>query len=436
MKRSLFVILSITIHICGLNLLAQGVSPQINANKTVTFKLNMPDAQEVYLKGSFVPKAFPIKTPAGVFGKEGKYQMKKINGIWTYTSQPLESEIYTYYFEVDGKKMTDPLNKNKVRDVDTFYSCFVIANGIADNYVKQNVAHGNVEKIWYNSSIQETPQRRMSIYTPPNYLNNQQEQYPVLYLLHGSGGDENAWIEAGRAVEILDNLIAQNKCVPMIVVMPNGIANMAAAPGENPYSDSKAKSTNVESMLGKIERAFIPDIVNYVESHYRVITNKQSRAIAGLSLGGLHTLFISANNPNYFDYVGLFSAQTTNALNDKKIGSAEKIAQSIENFSSIFPFLSKGKIGEVISSYTGGINKGDLSIYNGLEEKLGEQFKIPPQLYYIAVGKDDFVKKLNDDFRLKLADRGFKYYYNESDGGHSWENWRKYLVDFLPRLFK
>lgn len=189
-------------------------------------------------------------------------------------------------------------------------------------------------------------------------------------------------------------------------------------------------------MLGKIEKAFVPDIVTYVESHYRVKAAKQSRAIAGLSLGGLHTLFISANNPDKFDYVGLFSAQTTNALDDKKIGKVEKIVQGIEDFASVFPFLSKGKIGEAISSYTDGISSGDLSIYNNLDEKLKEQFKTPPQLYYIAVGKDDFVKKLNDDFRLKLADKGYKYYYHETDGGHSWENWRKYLVDFLPRLFK
>jgi len=430
------LIITTIIHVFNVNAYAQGISPQINANKSVTFKLNMPNASEVSLKGSFVPKSFPVKTPAGVFGKEGRFQMKKINGIWSYTTQPLESEMYTYYFEVDGKRMTDPNNNDSIRDVDTYFSYFIITDGVADNYVTQNVAHGDVEKIWYDSSIKDTPKRRMSIYTPPNYKIDIQKQYPVLYLLHGSGGDENAWIEAGRAIEILDNLIAQKKCVPMIVVMPNGIANMAAASGENPNSDGKAKRINVESMLGKIEKAFVPDIVTYVESHYRVKAAKQSRAIAGLSLGGLHTLFISANNPDKFDYVGLFSAQTTNALDDKKIGKVEKIVQGIEDFASVFPFLSKGKIGEAISSYTDGISSGDLSIYNNLDEKLKEQFKTPPQLYYIAVGKDDFVKKLNDDFRLKLADKGYKYYYHETDGGHSWENWRKYLVDFLPRLFK
>ena len=351
------LIITTIIHVFNVNAYAQGISPQINANKSVTFKLNMPNASEVSLKGSFVPKSFPVKTPAGVFGKEGRFQMKKINGIWSYTTQPLESEMYTYYYEVDGKRMIDPNNNDSIRDVDTYFSYFIITDGVADDYVTQNVAHGDVEKIWYDSSIKDTPKRRMSIYTPPNYKIDIQKQYPVLYLLHGSGGDENAWIEAGRAIEILDNLIAQKKCVPMIVVMPNGIANMAAAPGENPYSYAKAKSTNVESMLGKIESAFVPDIVSYVESHYRVKATKPSRAIAGLSLGGLHTLFISANNPNYFDYVGLFSAQTTNALNDKKIGRAEKIAQGVENLASVFPFLSKGKIGETISSYTDGISR-------------------------------------------------------------------------------
>ena len=276
----------------------------------------------------------------------------------------------------------------------------------------------------------------MSIYTPSSYLTKKEKRFPVLYLLHGSGGDENAWIEFGRAVEILDNLIAQNKCAPMIVVMPNGIADREAAPGENPYSDKKASSVNVESMLGKIEKSFVPEVVSYVDSHYRTINDKQGRAIAGLSLGGLHTLFISANNPTYFDYIGLFSAQTTNTLNKKKIENAEKLAKGIENITDVFPFLSKGKLGEKLSSLTDGISGGDLSIYNDLDEKLAAQFQNPPQLYYIAVGKDDFVKKLNDDFRLKLADKGYKYYYHETDGGHSWGNWRKYLVDFLPRIFK
>ncbi len=429
-------VISVLLYVGDVAACAQGVSPHINADHTVTFKLSQPKAQEVSLKGSFIPKSFHIKTPIGLLGKKGEIEMKKENGCWSYTVGPFPSEIYTYYFEVDGNKMLDPNNPNFIRDADNYLNYFTILGGIADNYIQQQVAHGKVEKVWYDSSIASTPKRRMSIYTPYNYEKEPQNKYPVLYLLHGSGGDENSWIELGRAVNILDNLIAQKMCVPMIVVMPNGIVDMAAAPGENPYSAAKAKSISIESMLGTIESTFISDVVSYVESNYRVKATKQGRAIAGLSLGGLHSLFISANYPDYFDYVGLFSAQTTNLLNKKNIKSTGQLVKSFESLAKIFPFLSKGKIGETVSSYKEGMDKGDVYIYNDLEEKLEKQFKTPPHLYYIAVGEDDFVKKLNDDFRQKLTDYGYPYVYNETDGGHSWENWRKYLVDFLPRIFK
>ena len=409
-------------------------SPEIHQDNSVTFRLKNKHAEEVVLKGSFIPKSFPVRTPAGVFGKAGQWKMTKQDGVWTYTTKPLESEIYTYYFEVDGVRQTDPANPDTLRDIDNYYSRFVIPGGIADNYVVQDVPHGKVEKVWYASSIQGLPQRRMTIYTPSDY--NGDNALPVLYLLHGSGGDETAWIRAGKAVEILDNLIAQGKCEPMIVVMPNGIANRAAAPGEDPYSDEKASPTSIESMLGKIERAFVPDIVTYVDTHYNTLKDKHHRAIAGLSLGGLHTLFISANNPDMFDYVGLFSAQTTNTLSNKKIETAEQLAQSIEGMTSLIPFLGKGKIGERLTEWASGVKEGDLAIYDSLDEKLKNQFKTPPALYYIALGKDDFVKKINDDFRLRLSDAGYQYTYHETDGGHTWENWRKYLVDFLPRIFK
>jgi enterochelin esterase family protein len=193
-----------------------------------------------------------------------------------------------------------------------------------------------------------------------------------LYLLHGSGGDENAWEEAGRAIQIL----------------------------------------------------------------YRVKKNKANRAIAGLSLGGLHTIFKSANNPEMFDYVGLFSAQTTNALNDNRITTLGGLATGVQSLASKIPFLNGTKFAEKVSVFARKFNDGRLEIYSKLDNKLKNQFANPPKLYYIAVGEDDFVKKLNDDFRAKLNAGGYKYTYNETDGGHSWENWRKYWVDFLPRLYK
>lgn len=410
--------------------------PRINADGTVTFQFRAPKAESVILKGSFIPREKSIRTPAGVFGKEGAVEMKREKHVWTYTTVPLESEIYTYYYEVDGQRCTDQMNPDSVRDVNDYLSYFVVTGGIADDYVAHDVPHGKVEKIWYASSIKDMPRRRMLVYTPPGYDEDNSATYPVLYLLHGSGGDETSWTQMGHAPQILDNLIAAKRCVPMIVVMPNGIADQEAAPGENPYSDKSATATNIESMFGVIEGAFVPDIVKgYVENHYRVVPDKAHRAIAGLSLGGLHTLFISANNPDMFDYVGLFSAQTTNALDEKKITKAEKVAQKLGQLYDLIPSLSNSKVGNILSGVANTVNDGHLSIYDDLDKKLKQQFQTPPQLYYIALGKDDFVKKLNDDFRLKLADAGYKYQYHETDGGHTWENWRKYLVHFLPQIF-
>lgn len=434
MKKSLVFIVALLLTAVGATAQKKVTSPVLNGDGTVTFNIKAKRAEKVRLKGSFVPMTMPVKTPAGVWGKDGSYAMMKHGNVWTFTTKPLESEIYTYYFEVDGERVIDPHNPDTVRDINNFFSRFVIEGGIADDYVQKDVPHGTVKAVWYNSSISKTPRRRMVVYTPAGYEATT-DSLPVLYLLHGSGGDEKSWLRLGKAAEILDNLIAQGRCKPMIVVMPNGLVNWAATPGENPYTDEKMSVPNPESMVGKIERAFVPDIVTFIDSHYRTIPDKQHRAIAGLSLGGLHTLFTSANNPDVFDYVGLFSAQTTNALNDKRIGGVEKLAKGIDAAASVLPFLKKGKVGEKVGRVAEMISDGDLDIYENIDDKLERQFANPPALYYIALGRDDFVKKINDDFRMKLDAGGYKYVYRETDGGHTWENWRKYLVDFLPRLF-
>jgi len=412
-------------------------SPIINADNSVTFRLSAPGANEVFVEGSFLDKKFKVRTKAGTFGKTQKAKMTKDGNIWVYTTKPLDSEIYTYNFVVDDEERIDPNNPNKIRDVNDYYSYFIIKGGIADNYITQNVVHGSVEKVWYPSTMKDMPKRRMTVYTPAEYKTNPTKTFPVLYLLHGSGGDENAWEEAGKAIQILDNLISQGKTEPMVVVMPNGIVKFAAAPGCDPQTpNAKATAMNPESMLGIYESTFVPEIVTYIEANYRVKKDKADRAIAGLSLGGLHTLFISANNPDMFDYIGLFSAQTTNALNDNRITTLGGLATEVEGLASKIPFLNGTKFGEKVSGFAGKFNDGKLEIYSKLDGKLKNQFANPPKLYYIAVGEDDFVKKLNDDFRAKLDAEGYKYTYNETDGGHSWENWRKYLVDFLPRIFK
>lgn len=404
-------------------------SPLINPDNSVTFTYVNPDAEEVYVKGSFIPR----KTLVGPLGKSGKYKMEKEGDKWTYTTEVLPSELYTYTFEVDDEEKMDPMNSNISRDIADSLSYFIITGGLADDYISKKVPHGTIKKVWYPSSLKGMKKRRMTIYLPPGYTSNKNKRYPVLYLLHGSGGDEDAWADGGRATQILDNLIAAGRCKPMIVVMPNGNVNLAAAPGSDPDNpDVKPSANNTSSMLGDYESSFMKEIVSYVDKNYRTIPDKSNRAIAGLSLGGLHTLFISLNNPKDFDYVGLFSAQTTNALGNKSIGTMQKLGDAWNDLKESLPFIGGGKVDRAISKYT----SDELSVYGDVDKKLKEQFSTPPKLYYIACGKDDFVKKLNDDWRKKLNSKGYKYYYKETPGGHTWENWRQYLVDFLPQIFK
>ena len=179
-------------------------------------------------------------------------------------------------------------------------------------------------------------------------------------------------------------------------------------------------------MLGKIEKVFVPEIVDYIDTHYRTIPRKDSRAIAGLSLGGLQTIYISANNPNVFDYIGLFSAQTTNMLKNNSIGIIKGILNKFSKIKSVFS-QNESPYNQYAES---------IDIYSDFDNKLRKQFEEKPKLYYLAVGRDDFVKKLNDDYRTKLDALGCTYIYNETYGGHSWENWRRYLLDFLPQIFE
>ncbi len=412
--------------------------PIINEDNSVSFRMSFPDAYEVKIKGTMFPPSQNIATQAGVFSKPGKKSMKLKDGYWQYTTSALKSGLYTYYYEVDEKKMIDSLNPNIMREGNDYINYFIIKGGIGDDYAyNADIQHGKIEEAWYLSTIGELGQRRMMVYLPNEYDANKTKRYPVLYLLHGSGGDEESWIDCGRLVQIMDNLIAQKRCEPMIVVMPNGIANRVAAPGKNPKDKAqKSSSINIESMLGSIEEAFVTDIVKWIDSNYRTINKKEGRAIAGLSLGGLQTIYISLNNPDVFDYIGLFSAQASNAMTKQSISDVEKFSKDWENLSSVFGFMKKGKIGKKVSEISKIVSAGNLEIYDNIDEKLELQFANSPKLYYITLGRDDFVKKLNDDFRAKLDEKGYKYMYIETDGGHTWDNWRKYIVDYLPRLFR
>lgn len=439
MNNVIFRILLIVNWCCSfIALNASEIYPIINEDNSVTFRMRFPEAYEVKVKGTMFEPSQSIATQAGVFSTPGKKNMKLEYGCWKYTTKPLKSGLYTYCYEVDEVELIDSLNSNIIREGNEYMNYFIIKGGIGDDYVyNTDISHGKIEEAWYPSTIEGLGQRRLMVYLPNGYNDSKTKRYPVLYLLHGSGGDEESWIDCGRLPQIMDNLIAQKRCEPMIVVMPNGIANRVAAPGKNPNDmTQKSSSVNIESMLGSIEESFVKDIVKWIDSNYRTINKKEGRAIAGLSLGGLQTIYISLNNPDVFDFVGLFSAQASNAMTKQSISDVEKFSKDWEALASVFGFMKKGKIGKRVTELSKIVSTGNLDIYDNLDEKLEVQFANPPKLYYITLGRDDFVKTLNDNFRAKLDDKGYNYEYIETDGGHTWDNWRKYLVDYLPRLFR
>jgi enterochelin esterase family protein len=368
------------------------ISPDIHSDNTVTFRLFAPQAVKVEITGDFLPTQ-KMKYPQGEYDAPGTAELTKdTSGIWSFTTpKALPSELYSYSFIVDGVKTNDPNNVYMNRDVASVTNIFIIGGGRADLYKINDVPHGTVARRWYSSpNLNMT--RRITVYTPPGYETST-EKFPVLYLLHGAGGDEEAWIALGRTAQILDNLIAQGKAKPMIVVMPNGNAGQKAAPGESDKGMYKPSFMGETRMDGAYETAF-PDIIKFVESNYRTLATKQNRGIAGLSMGGFHSLHISKQYPDMFDYVGLFSA-------------------------AILPR-------EGIKS----------EVYDNMDEKLKIQFSKKPKLYWIAIGNTDFLYKYNQDFRKKLDDNKYPYTYFETGEGHIWKNWRTYLSEFAGKLFR
>ena len=373
----------------------QVASPDVHADNSVTFNLIAPEAQKVQITGDFLP---PKKVEYGgnTYEMPGVADLvKNDKGVWTLTTEPLQPELYTYNMLVDGVKIIDPLNVYNIRDINNLFSVLLIGgNQRADLYKVNKVAHGTVSKIWYESPTAGLT-RRLTVYTPAGYETSGKE-YPVLYLLHGIGGDENAWSELGRAAQIMDNLIAQGKAEPMLVVMTNGNISQEACPGETSEGFRVPTMMLPKTMEGSFETAF-PDVVKFIEKTYRVKKDKAHRAIAGLSMGGCHSLFISINYPDLFDYVGLFSAAVDRQQNNQE---------------------------------------GYPNIYADRNQKIDRLFSKHPKLFWIGIGKTDFLIQSNNDLRAYLDSKNHKYTYLETEGGHIWRNWRIYLSEFTPLLFK
>lgn len=234
----------------------------------------------------------------------------------------------------------------------------------------------------------------VSYYLPSSYFTCD-ELYPVLYLLHGSGDDETGWNEKGRATIILDSLISTGLAKEMIVVMPYA------------YTTRKDGETYQDWMMtGQFETNF-GDLIAFTEKNFRAYKGKAYRAIAGLSMGGYHAMHISHYYNTLFDYVGMFSA----VIWEWKAGTQWD--------GKIFP----------------DVTKSTPKVYKSIEKDLKMQFKDAPKLYYIAIGRTDFLFDQNVAFRAYLDKKGYTYTYHESEGGHSWKNWQDYLIEFLPKLF-
>jgi enterochelin esterase family protein len=367
------------------------ISPEISAQNDVTFRLRAPKATTVQLSGNWMPV---VPNEDGLGGSRQLVTLiKDDQGVWSTTVKSMQPELYGYTFIVDDVTTIDPSNLKIARD-GTFRneSILYVPGEAADLYWAKTGPKGGVHQLWYPSkSLKLT--RRMLVYTPPGYENSN-ETYPVLYLLHGGGGDEEAWSTLGAAPHILDNLINKGAAKPMIVVMTNGNPSQAAANTLTPpIPETDLPVGGMGSML--FEKSLVADVIPYIESHFRVKNNKKNRAIAGLSMGGLQIINNSLNNPDLFDYYGIMS-----------MGFADLSRFGIE--------IDTSKRAQQI-------------------EKLKAS---EPALYWIACGTDDFLFQSVVTMRSELDQHSFPYQYRESDGGHTWTNWRIYLSEFATKIFE
>ena len=347
------------------------VSPEIQ-NDSVTFRLKADYATVVKLSGSWMPN------PWG-----GTIDMTRgENNVWEVTIPLPEPEIYTYNFVADGVSVNDPQNVMVQRDGSRYLSMLLVEGERTENY-KPAEQRGTISHPWYDSNILGI-NRRLTVYTPYGYETNPKAKYPVLYLLHGAGGDEEAWSSMGRTAQILDNLIQKGLAKPMIVVMPNGNPNQQAAQTfglpttEYDWRDPANRNLYVQSL--------VEEIVPFIEKNYRTVAKKSHRAIAGLSMGGGHTIAATGMYPNTFDY--------------------------------ICPLSMGANKSEELNAQLQGIKKAGY------------------KLYWLACGNTDFLFDQANELDQALTENGLDHTYYVSEGGHVWANWRLYLNTFAPLLFK
>jgi enterochelin esterase family protein len=375
---------------CSFTMLAQEapwmrnrvVSPEIHSDNSVTFRIFAPDAGQVALSGGWM---------AGWGTREE--MVRNDTGLWTLTAGPLEPEIYTYSFWVNGVKALDAANTAVMRDGRRYESMLLVSGEASALYAVKDVPHGTLSKVWYDSPTLGM-KRRMYVYTPAGYEGGY-DTYPVFYLLHGGGGDEDAWTTLGRCCQIMDNLIADRKARPMIVVMTNGNPGDAAAPGEAPPKKVDGEGAGVFGMAsGLFEKSLVDDVIPFVEEHYRTKNGKSNRAVGGLSMGGMQTMNLAFDYSMVFDFYGVMSMGITDPGPDGR------------------------------------------SWFTNVDARLNSLKTSGYKLYWIGCGTDDFLYGAATNLVEKLDEAGMEYTYRESSGGHTWSNWRIYLSELAPLLFR
>ncbi|MBZ5618641.1 MAG: esterase [Acidobacteriia bacterium] len=388
---------------------AQGprvVSPEILPDKKVTFRLLAPKAGEVLLNGNWDN------------GRNIK-MTKDDAGIWSVTVDPLGEQLWGYSYSVDGLKVLDPGNGEYQRDGNRYDNLLMISGPASELWdFRPEIPHGTVQAIWYPSEILKQKGRRMYVYTPPGYETSK-ANYPVLYLLHGGGGDEDAWTTMGRANVILDNLIAQGKAKPMLVVMPNGNAaqivsqgyaygptpprQSVTAPAPPPVQAAQglgaagrgpaapgAPPTPGRGMPQVYERSYpqslVKEIIPFIEKNFRVIANKDNRAIAGLSMGGGHTTMATNNNPGVFGWIAVWSAG----------------GQDTEEYVNTLKKVNAGGV----------------------------------KHYWIGAGTTDFALNGSKTLYSAAQKAGLNATFHSAPGAHYWFIWRQFLGEFGSIIFK
>ncbi|NEU66099.1 esterase [Spirosoma agri] len=347
-------------------------SPKVMADKRVMISIYAPKASDVTVTGDFLGQPKPLSLT------------KSEQGVWSTLVGPLKPDYYTYTLMVDGVRTMDPKNpviKQGISSLENVMAVPGTETAFEDN---QPVPHGDVREVWYQSKSLGM-MRRMHVYTPPGYEKGT-TKYPVFYLLHGAGDDDSGWNTVGRSGFIMDNLLAAGKVKPMVVVMPNGSMPM-------PPQTGMPTNETMNRMRSLFADELLKDVMPHVEKTYRTLTNQENRAIAGLSMGGFQTLDVTLTHPELFNYVGVFSSGFFGATVDEAETKYAKVLND-SNF-------NKGK-----------------------------------KLFWIEIGKDDFVMDANKKTIALLDKHNIKYQYKETDGGHTWINWRQYLNEYAPLLFR